>query len=179
MNDALGLITGNDTLRLERTLPGPIERVWEFLTDPDQRATWLAAGPMELRAGGRMELVWRNHELTAPDDRPSERFKDFGGEHRMQATVTRCEPPRLLAFTWGEAGGDPSEVTFELTPQGKSVKLTLTHARVQRRGELVNVSGGWHVHLDYLVARLEGREPPRFWAAFERLERTYQERVPA
>ena len=29
------------TVRFERLLPGPIERVWEYLTDGDKRATWL------------------------------------------------------------------------------------------------------------------------------------------
>ena len=35
---------GKTTVRFERLLPGPIERVWEYLTDSDRRATWLAAG---------------------------------------------------------------------------------------------------------------------------------------
>src|SRR5688572_29818333 len=38
-----------DTVRMERLFPGPVERVWEFLVDPDKRALWLAGGPMELR----------------------------------------------------------------------------------------------------------------------------------
>jgi hypothetical protein len=31
-----------DTVRFERLLPGPIERVWDHLTDPDLRQTWMA-----------------------------------------------------------------------------------------------------------------------------------------
>jgi len=31
-----------DTVRFERLLPGPIERVWDHLTDPHLRRTWLA-----------------------------------------------------------------------------------------------------------------------------------------
>ena len=31
-----------DTVRFERLLPGPIERVWDHLTDPELRRTWLA-----------------------------------------------------------------------------------------------------------------------------------------
>jgi uncharacterized protein YndB with AHSA1/START domain len=42
MND-YGVLTAPDTLRIERLLPGPIERVWQYLTDSDKRATWLAA----------------------------------------------------------------------------------------------------------------------------------------
>ena len=30
------------TVRIERMLPGPIERVWDYLTDSDLRAQWLA-----------------------------------------------------------------------------------------------------------------------------------------
>ena len=29
----------DSTVRFERMLPGPIERVWEYLTDSDKRAT--------------------------------------------------------------------------------------------------------------------------------------------
>ena len=46
--DEYGVKTAPDTLRIERTLPGPIERVWTYLTDPAKRATWFARGPMEL-----------------------------------------------------------------------------------------------------------------------------------
>jgi len=31
-----------DTVRFERLLPGPIERVWDHLTDPELRQTWMA-----------------------------------------------------------------------------------------------------------------------------------------
>ena len=36
-----------DTVRIERTLPGPIERVWAYLVDPELRALWLATGDIE------------------------------------------------------------------------------------------------------------------------------------
>ena len=52
------------TVRMERLLPGPAERVWEFLTDPDKRALWLAGGPMELRLGGAVELHFRHADLS-------------------------------------------------------------------------------------------------------------------
>jgi uncharacterized protein YndB with AHSA1/START domain len=78
--------------------------------------------------------------------------------------VLRCEPPRLLAITWG--GDLSSEVTFELTPQhdGK-VLLTLTHRRLSTN-EMANVAPGWHTHLGVLMERLSGREPENFWTAF-------------
>ena len=55
------------TVRLERLLPGPVERVWAYLTESKKRATWLAAGEFDLRVGGSIELHFDNHKL--PDDR--------------------------------------------------------------------------------------------------------------
>src|SRR3546814_7486145 len=55
-----GVITEAGAIRFERLLPGPIERVWEYLVDPDKRRTWLADGPMAARAGGQIEYIWRN-----------------------------------------------------------------------------------------------------------------------
>jgi activator of Hsp90 ATPase-like protein len=37
-----------------RVLPGPIERVWAYLTEPEKREKWFASGPMEFRASGRV-----------------------------------------------------------------------------------------------------------------------------
>ena len=36
------------TVRFERLLPGPIERVWEYLSNGTKRATWFAGGDTEL-----------------------------------------------------------------------------------------------------------------------------------
>ncbi len=38
--------TNPTTLTVERTLPGPIERVWAYLTEPDKRARWLGGGAL-------------------------------------------------------------------------------------------------------------------------------------
>jgi hypothetical protein len=35
-------ITHTQAVRFERLLPGPIERVWDYLTKPDLQRTWLA-----------------------------------------------------------------------------------------------------------------------------------------
>ena len=42
------------TMKLERLLPGPVERIWAYLVDPDKRAAWLAGGSFDLRVGGKV-----------------------------------------------------------------------------------------------------------------------------
>src|SRR6185312_4518890 len=116
--DAYGTLTEPDTLTIQRVLPGPIERVWAYLTDSDLRSRWLAAGQMGMRAGAPVELVWRNDELTDPS---SQRPDGFPAEHRMQSRITEIDPPHRLAITW-EGSGD---VSFELEPRGKEVLLTV------------------------------------------------------
>ena len=44
--DAYGVLTEPATLKLERLLPGPIERVWAYLVDSGLRRQWLASGEM-------------------------------------------------------------------------------------------------------------------------------------
>jgi uncharacterized protein YndB with AHSA1/START domain len=170
-----GIITEAGAVRFERLLPGPIERVWEYLTDSGKRARWLAAGPMDLRPGGEMELVWRNGDLAGPDQPVPPEFERFAGEHRMKGRILRVEPPRLLVHSWDE----DSEVVYELAERGDKVLLTLTNRRLPNRAEMVGVSGGWHTHLEMLAADLEGRAPPRFWDLVGRYRTEYEARTPA
>ena len=172
-NDQNGKFTGPAEVRIVRTLPGPIERVWEYLTDPAKRARWFAGGPMEQRAGGKLRLEFR-HVNIAPNETPPEQYKDkhYKG-HSFEGIVTRCEPPRLLAFTFGEER--ESEATFELTPQGKDVLLVLTHRSTG--GDLPYMAGfgaGWHTHVALLIALLEGTPPPPFWATHGKLKPIYE-----
>ena len=37
----LGRVIDAQTLRMERTLDAPIDKVWSFLVDPERRARWL------------------------------------------------------------------------------------------------------------------------------------------
>lgn len=169
-----GQILDPATLRLERVLPGPIERVWQYLTDSDKRARWLAAGQFELKPGGRAELRFDHGSLSAEKQTP-ERFKSSEG-YRASATVLACEPPRLLTITWGGAG-DVSEVTFELAPADDKVKLVLTHRRLRSRADLVGTAAGWHAHLAMLTDDLEQRTRRGFWSTHAVAEQDYEQRM--
>jgi len=169
---AYGVLTEPATLRIERLLPGPVERVWAYLTESDLRRRWLAAGEMETRVGAPFEFVWRNDELTDP---PGRRPDGFSGEQRMESRITECDPFRRLAFTWGASGG----VTIALEPRGREVLLTLIHRRLPDPPMLLNVAAGWHTHLDLLAARIVETEPAPFWDSFARLKADYARRMAA
>jgi uncharacterized protein YndB with AHSA1/START domain len=168
--NAYGVLTEPATLKIERLLPGPIERVWAYLTESDRRRQWLAAGEMEMKVGAPFELVWRNDELTDP---PGQRPPGHSEEHRMQSRILALDPPRQLAFSFGTSG----EVSFELEPKGKEVLLTVVHRRLPDRATMLKVSAGWHMHLDVLVARARGEEPAPFWDGWSRLRDEYDMRL--
>lgn len=164
-----GDVTEAGSIRFERLLPGSIERAWSYLTDSELRATWLAPGPMELRAGGRIELHFRHADLTPYGEATPDDYAAIADGTTLHCTVTACEPPHLLAFTWS----DGSEVTMELTPQGDMTRLVLVHRRLDDRALFIDVAAGWHTHLDLLVAHAEGASPPRFWDTHEALRIHY------
>ena len=170
--DAYGTLIEPTTLKIQRVLPGPIERVWEYLTESDQRRKWLAAGDMELKLGATFELVWRNDELTTP---PGQRPPGFSQENRMECRITELDPPRKLSFTWRGSG----DVSFELEPKGADVLLTVIHRRLPGRAIMMKVGPGWHTHLDVLVARATGEEPEPFWDRWLRLQQDYDRLLPA
>jgi uncharacterized protein YndB with AHSA1/START domain len=170
--DAYGALIEPATLKLERLLPGPIERVWAYLTESDLRRQWLASGRMEMKIGAPFELVWRNNELTDP---PGQRPPGFSGEHRMESRIIDLDPPRKLVFSFDPHG----EVTFLLDPAGDDVLLTLIHRRLPNRDTTLKVSAGWHAHLDLLVARASGKQPAPFWDSWTRLRSEYDQRLPA
>jgi len=94
----------------------------------------------------------------------------------MECRITELDPPRRLAITWSNTGG----VSFDLEPEGNDVLLTLVHRRLPDRNTLLNVSAGWHAHLDTLVTRATtGHAPPSFWDRWTRLKQDYDQRLPA
>src|SRR5262245_51260802 len=129
----------NETMvRFERLLPGPIERVWQYLSESEHVAAWFGGGDMkyviEPRPGGMVSLA----------------------DGHILGIVTQWNPPRRLAYTWnvfspGETQSQfpQSYVMFELEAQGNDVLLTLTHRPVLAGYEGLTRMG-WHTFLDRL-----------------------------
>lgn len=129
-----------DAVTFVRYLPGPIERIWAYLTDPSLLATWFSEGAVADRAGGDVRF-------------------DIGASGR----VTVFEPPRLLEYTWNEEEASCGPVVdalvrWELAEEGDRVRLTLTHSRLPVNERLAHAAG-WHTFVERLHARLDGRNP--------------------
>jgi len=153
------------TIRFERLLPGPVERVWAYLVESEKRARWLAGGEFELRVGGKIELIFDNDHL-------SEESRDFGIK-KMDGVITRLEPMKLLAHTW-KWGEEYSDVVYELFPRGKDVLLTIQHRLPESGGVNRGVAGGWATHVGILVDVLEGKKPRPFWSTHDREVKVFE-----
>ncbi|WP_176082655.1 SRPBCC family protein [Martelella sp. HB161492] len=159
------------TLRFERLLPGPVERVWAYLVESDKRAKWLASGDMIPVAGSAFTLTWRNDALS---DVPETRPEGFPEENSMDSRVIEAHPPFRLVFSWGEH----SAVEIDLEEKGNEVLLTLVHRRADDRTAAVMLGSGWHRHLDLLLALIEGRRTGPFWSCWLDLKEEYEARLP-
>jgi uncharacterized protein YndB with AHSA1/START domain len=173
-----GVVTESGAVRFERLLDASIDRVWDYLTRSELRRSWFAGGDMDLRPGGALTLVFRNSELAQAGEEMPDRFRQYEGME-SPGEILMAEPPRKLVFNWHEQDGRFTEVSWELEPRGEQTLFTLTHRRLPSRAMTVEVSGGWHLHLDVLEDVLADRPTRPFWARQQALEEEYGGRIPA
>ncbi len=151
-----------DTLRFERLLDAPVEKVWQYLVDPELRARWFMGGPTDLKVGGSIGMTMDHDRLSDRNVPMPEKYRAHAG-HSWSERITRCEPPHVLAFTWDD--GEAGEVTFELSDAGAGkTRLVLTHTGLRGRNDALNFGGGWHSHLAALERRIKGEGVEDFWA---------------
>jgi uncharacterized protein YndB with AHSA1/START domain len=174
MNTEYGTVPERGTVVTKRVLPGPIERVWAYLAEPEKRATWFAGGPMELKVGGEVRLYFNHEKIT--DEPTPEKHKCHVGIESI-GHITQLDAPRLLAYTWWEQDGDQSEIIFELTSKDENVLLQITHRRLRDRDFMISVASGWQAHVNILEDILSGRPTRPFWSTHEDLQEIYRERI--
>jgi|HubBroStandDraft_1064217.scaffolds.fasta_scaffold08230_7 uncharacterized protein YndB with AHSA1/START domain len=156
----LGRLIAPGTLQFERLMPGPIERVWDYLTKTELLATWFMPGTIGTRVGA-----------------------DVSFEFGMIGTITAYEPPRLVEYTWNEAESSVGAVIdalvrWELREQGDRVLLILTHSRMPA-ASISGFGAGWHAGLAGLAEQLDGTEPSPDDNDYTALEARYAELVTA
>jgi uncharacterized protein YndB with AHSA1/START domain len=140
------------TVRLQRMLDAPVERVFRALTDPAVAVQWwgpadvrTSAVEIDLRVGGRCR--WVMH----PD----------GGRAVLHGEIVELDPPRLLVMT-NRWEGNPVEslVTVRLAAVGRQTRLELVHERLPRAVDPRGYDRWWGAALDSLSAHLKKEETP-------------------
>ena len=145
MNGTLEHTSAGPRLRFTRHLAHPADRVWRAVTEPDDLKAWFPD-----------TIVVDRWAVGAPlrFEPATEGVDGFDGE------VLAFEPPRMLEFRWGT-----DVIRIELEPYGEGTKLTLLDT-IDELGKAARDAAGWHVCLDQLESRLDGREPG--WSPSER-----------
>jgi uncharacterized protein YndB with AHSA1/START domain len=130
-------LEGRPTVRVERSYPHPIEKVWRAITIPEHLGQWFPSPvELDLRPGGAI------------------RFGASNGEVGSAGTVEMVDAPRRLAFTWGT-----DRLTFELTGDDDGTALSLTHSFDDRYGA-ASFATGWEFCLAGLRSVLAGDPLP-------------------
>ena len=166
------------TVQFVRILPGPIERILDYLWDGKKRGEWFASGPMPTKAGESFEMHFKHSTLSPNQAPPPEQFIEMDKTgHHSRNVLLAYEPPHRLVFTFVNEKDFYSEVEFRLDPEGDNkIRFTLTHRKIPDRAFAVNVSGGWHAHLAILQDKAEGKVPPAFWDVWRKTEGVYEKR---
>jgi uncharacterized protein YndB with AHSA1/START domain len=179
MMDAYGKMLDPHTVQFVRILPGPIENIWNYIADGKKRGEWFASGMLPSKVGGSFELRFKHSELSPNKAQPPDKYIEMDKTgHTSTNILLACEPPHLLAFTFGPETrpGETSEVEFRLSEEGDKVRLTLTHRKIPNLDFARGVSGGWHAHLAILEDKANGRVPPAFWDVWRSMDGAYDKR---
>src|SRR3978361_887096 len=90
------------TVQFVRILPGPIERIWEYLWDGKKRGEWFAPGAMPTKPGESFEMHFKHSTLSPNQAPPPEKFIEMDKiGHQSSNVLLACEPPHRLVFSFG------------------------------------------------------------------------------
>jgi len=128
-----------------RTTP---ERLWEAITDPEQRAKY--------NFGAAIHSDWTvgsTFEMAAPNAG----FVLGRGENLVVDPPRRLVQTMIASFSPEAEAEGPSRVTWEIEPIGDSCRLTIVHDQM-REGANDQLYGGWPMILSGLKTWLETGE---------------------
>lgn len=152
--------SGSDTIVQETTIKAPAEKIFEALTNPDQRVKWWGAQgrfqtthmESDLRPGGKW--IMRGVGMAG---------KPFsvGGEYR------NIERPRLLVFTWlpdWQDNAPETLVRFDLEEKDGVTTVRLTHSGLTSESSRTS-HRGWPEILAWLQDYIEKLEASSWFTA--------------
>jgi serine/threonine protein kinase len=144
--------TPESTIRIVKTVPAPMEKVFAAWTDPAVMVNWFAPtedyttpiAEVDLRVGGSYRVGMKH--------------KDRADIAVASGQYCRIEEPSMLSFTWGwnsQAPNEPeTQVTLEFRPNVDATDVTLTHERFRDDENRKRHSEGWTGCLNRLASKL-------------------------
>ena len=167
-HEADGYVTqsadGLYSVRFDRFVMVPTEKVWAALTEPARLADWFTQTRIDLRLGGEVEFCWES------------------SGHVETGFIVALKAPTLLAWAAPGPDGRHSVVRWDLKqedPKGLGTRIVLTATELPAE-HLLSVATGWHIHLHDLPEAAIRPEPLPWSLARERerAEREVAEHVP-
>jgi uncharacterized protein YndB with AHSA1/START domain/predicted Ser/Thr protein kinase len=154
MNTDLLLLTRTpqSTIRLEQTVPAPVEKVFAAWTRPEEMTRWYAPSDdfttpiaeVDLHVGGKFKVGMKHKDREHPNV--------------VSGQYCRIEPPHGLAFTWAwespRADDHETQVTLEFRPNAGSTNVTLIHERFRDEQLRNEHAKGWTGCLGRLTVKL-------------------------
>jgi len=135
MHGTYETIDHKPALRFERRLNHPVDAVWRAISEPEELKAWFPSTVSgQMAQGAELTFTFEQHE--APE---------------MHGEVTEHDPPRRLAFYWGD-----DHLRFELEPAGAGACVLRFTALLDARDKAARDAAGWHTCLDRLEAALDG-----------------------
>jgi uncharacterized protein YndB with AHSA1/START domain len=151
---SLAVADGTGVVRMEDRVEAEIGEVWSALTDPARLARWYGEVTGDLRLGGEYRA----------------RLHASGWEGTGR--ITACEPPRRLQVSAAEPGEPEHVAEVTLVASGDQTQL-VWEERGLRADLLFAFGAGIQVHVEDLVAHLDGRERCDAGARWAELEPAY------
>jgi uncharacterized protein YndB with AHSA1/START domain len=140
----------SDTIVHEITIEGSAERVFDALTDTDERMKWWGAE-------GRFQVTYFESDLR-PGGKWTMRGNGMGGKPFTVAGEYReIERPRLLVFTWlpdWYENATETLVRWDLKENGAVTTVRLTHSGLTSEDSRAS-HRGWPQILGWLKAYVE------------------------
>jgi uncharacterized protein YndB with AHSA1/START domain len=144
MNGTLRHEGNRHTLRFERNLDHPPEKVWRAITDPGEMAYWFPAEMQgERRQGASLRFVFP----AEPGQTPAQSEQEGPA---FEGRILAFEPPGLLEFSWGV-----EVLRFELQEGPTGTLLVFTHT-FEDEAKSARDACGWEYCLSSLERRLQG-----------------------
>ncbi len=135
-----------ETITVETTIKAPIEKVWNYLNEPEHITKWAfgsndwecTKAENDLREGGKFKT-----RMQAKD-------KSMGFD--FEGTYTKVIPNKLIEYTM--VGKDARKVSTQFEQVDGSVKVTQTFDR-EYENDVEKQRGGWQTILNNFKEHVE------------------------